>query len=78
MEKEDEEFWAEVDEIYRKEGLSCLCDHKPCDNEVRGSCFSSSTNGVLLWVCPRFDVGCFRDGAMIKVMFESLRKGGLV
>jgi hypothetical protein len=78
MEKEEHEFWVEVDEANRKEGLTCQCDGKLCDNEAVGSCFSSSANHVLVWVCPRFIVGCFRDGALIKEEFLRLRKGGLL
>jgi len=78
MEKEENEFWAEIDEANRKKGLSCFCDSKPCDNETVGSCFTSSVDGFLLWVCPRFNIGRLRDGAVIKEEFLRLRKGGLV
>jgi hypothetical protein len=78
MEKDEDEFWAEVDEADREKGLTCPCDGKLCDNEAVGSCFTGSLDGFLLWVCPRFNVGCFRDGAVIKEEFLRLRKGGLV
>ena len=76
MDAEDQKIMDEFDEILRKEGYSCPCDHKLCDNERVGSCFSKTFDDVLDWVCPRFDVDCFADGAMIKVEFLRLRKRG--
>jgi len=77
MEKQEDEFWDEVDAVRGKEGVSCVCDGKECDNEIVGSCFRKSVDDVLIWVCPRFDVDSFPDGAVIKEEFLRLRKGGL-
>ena len=78
MDAEDMKVMSEINEVQRKEGYSCPCDHKLCDNETVGSCFTKSSNGLLLWVCPRFNIDCFPDGAVIKEEFLRLRKGGLV
>ena len=77
MDKQEDEFWREVDAVRKEQGVACVCDGKECNSEIVGSCFRKSVDDVLIWVCPRFDVNCFRDGAVIKKEFLRLRKGGL-
>ena len=72
-EKEEEEFWREVDEMRRDEGFRCFCDGKLCDNEVVGRCFGISLDGKL-FVCHRFDVNRFSDDSWMKKEFLRLKK----
>ena len=86
MEKEEEEFFAEVDRLNREIGSTCPCDDKLCDRDNLGSCFSvfsnpdGSPSDILSDVCPRFNVNCFPNGAVIKKTFLRLHKrsGGLI
>jgi len=84
MEREEEEFFAEVDAGDRERGIVCSCDGKLCDRNPIGSCFSvfpnpdGSPSNILADVCSRFKVDCFPDGAVIKETFLRLRKHEVV
>jgi hypothetical protein len=43
MEREEEEFWNEADEL-RSKDFRCYCDGKLCGNEHVGSCFGVKTD----------------------------------
>jgi len=80
MQREEDEFFAEVDRSNRERGFTCPCDDKLCDRDTLGSCFSffsnpdGSPSNILSDVCPRFNVNCFPDGSMIRKTFLRLRK----
>lgn len=76
MEREDEEFWNEIDE--RDKNLRCYCDGKLCSGKPAGACFGVKTDDYELIVCPRFDVNRFPDGSVIKQEFLRLRGSGSV
>jgi hypothetical protein len=84
MEREEDEFFAEVDARDREEGVICRCDGKLCDRQPVGSCFSvfpnpdGSPSDILSDVCSRFKVDCFPDGSLTKETFLRLRKREVV
>jgi len=76
MEREEEEFWNEVDESNKR--LRCLCDGELCSNKSVGGCFGATADSGELIVCPRFDVNRLPDDSVIKQEFLRLRGGGRV
>jgi hypothetical protein len=74
MEREDEEFWNEVDE--KNKSLRCHCDGKPCS--MGDACFGATSDSGELFVCPRFDVNRLPDSSLIKTEFLRLCGSGSV
>ena len=73
MEREEEEFWSEVDE--RAESLRCYCDGKLCRNEPVGACFGVKADSCEVFRCSRFGVNRLVDGSVIKEEYLRLSGG---
>jgi hypothetical protein len=77
MEREEEEFWSEVDAV-RSKDFRCFCDGKLCDNQPVGACFGVKANSGEVFRCSRFDVNRLADGSLLKKEFLRLSGGGSI
>jgi len=71
MEREEGEFWNEVDEL-RSKDFRCYCDGKLCGNEPVRSCFGVKVDSGEVFRCSRFDANRLPDGSLIKKEFLRL------